>query len=457
MPPVRRLGLIALVLVACLPADAVAHDTYVDHTDGADTGNDCRHKSNPCATIGRGISQAGDGDTIYVGGDPDPFTVPHDLGDGKSLVKKNYSDDPGVDTSGSATIDTGSDPDPAITVDSKAGRLKGFTIRSQTLPLQINAPVTVSKNRFDESAALDEEVNLSCCGTGKVKLDHNTFVDPTPLTGSGDMQRAILDFWRGASTISHNEFVDFYKALDIEALTGDVTIEDNEFSGAHGVDGFGADSIAVISAGKVSVVENELRDPDLSVGSHSVTGISLLTKGTVSRNRVSGYHVGLAVSEVSGRTEMESDAVVIPDADAYGALISDYDDPDPGTDLDASNLTIWGPGEAIELQKVQIKLDSSILGGEGIVTFYGDNDCSIKYSRGPEKGGGDSGCKDFDTTKGPGLKNDDIHLEHSSPMIDEGNKDDPGKHAKDVDGDKRAIACGKGKPRRDIGADEFDC
>lgn len=47
-------------------------------------------------------------------------------------------------------------------------------------------------------------------------------------------------------------------------------------------------------------------------------------------------------------------------------------------------------------------------------------------------------------------------------MIDKGNPHDPPQGTKDIDGDKRALDgpdggdC-NGSPRRDIGADEFDC
>ena len=112
----RRLARIAaLVGALVLPGSALAHDTYVDRTDGTDSGNNCKNETNPCFSLTAGINNAGEGDTVFVGGDPAVYETPHVLGDKKSIVHENFSTKPSVDTSGKAIIDTGSSPSPRST------------------------------------------------------------------------------------------------------------------------------------------------------------------------------------------------------------------------------------------------------------------------------------------------------------------------------------------------------
>jgi hypothetical protein len=77
---VRYLGLgliliLSILLVAALlwglqqgaRVQAQSATLYVDGTGGGDTGNDCLDPGAPCATLGRAISQAGEGDTVLIG------------------------------------------------------------------------------------------------------------------------------------------------------------------------------------------------------------------------------------------------------------------------------------------------------------------------------------------------------------------------------------------------------
>jgi Right handed beta helix region len=444
----------ALALAA--PTSALGHDAYVDQATGADASNDCSHKSNPCKNIVHGIDQAGDNDTVFVAGGS-TYTGSFTLQDGKSLVHKNFGD-----ASGKAILDNGSGTDPDIDVPSLvaggfagAGRVKGFTIRSEDIPIAAAAKVTIEHNRFDEDAEIPSEVEIAPDTSGAVKITKNTFADPTPLTGSGDQQFGIDDRSPKKVTISANDFRDLYEPVFVDGPGSRVTIDGNLFAGTHAISGHAPASVFIFDAKKGTVTDNRLRNPDESL--LQTSGIVMDVPGSISRNLVVGSSGGISVDDTSKAVTLDSDAIVMPTGSATGLQVSDYDTPDAGLDANASNLTIWGPGEAIELQKTQIHLDSSILGGSGIKTFYSHDKCKITHSRGPHKGSGDHGCKDFQTKANPKLKSDDYHLKGSSPMIDAGNKHKPPHGAKDIDGDRRAIACGHGTARRDIGADEVKC
>jgi Right handed beta helix region len=461
----RRLAIAAVLAVTvAAPARALAHDTYVDRSDGSDGGgtNDCSHKATPCATLGRGISQAGNGDTVFVGGDPAPFTVPQSLGDKKSIVHRNFSTRPSVDTSGKTVIDTGAAASPALTVASQAGRIKGLTIRSETLPLKIEAKVDVTGDRFDEEAQIDEEIDVVSLSPDELRgwtIEHSTFVDPTPLTGIGAEQAGITQEanQQVGLTIANNRFTDFQVA--IHALGEAVFAHDNTITGTHSANGSG-EGILLTGDDRAVVAHNVLRDPDISSG--SVEGVVASQHASFSRNRISGYQIGVRISDVAGQTDFSDDVFT---GNAYEAILVSDSAPDSGkADAVLSNETLWDPGASqgeLDLVDVDVKVDSTLIGAAGIDDFGDSSTCSIKFSRGPTKATGGDGCAHFQTTKSPKLESDHYHLKPGSPMIDAGNKQKPPRHAKkDIDGDKRVLDgtgnC-NGKKRRDIGADEFRC
>lgn len=227
----RFMGMLVAALAMAAPASAFAHDTYVDHTDGSGGTNDCKHKSDPCSLLTKGIENAGHGDTVFIGGDPLLYETPHTLDDGKSMVRKDFSKT--LDTSGKAVIDTGSDSAPAIEVTGKAGQIKGLLIRSDTLPLRIQAGVKVVDDKFVEDAALDESILITSATTGKVTIKDSTLRDQTPLTGSGDEQDGISDASSGSVKILHNDFEDLYQSIVVSGPQGTVKIDNNDLTGTH--------------------------------------------------------------------------------------------------------------------------------------------------------------------------------------------------------------------------------
>src|SRR4051794_31247575 len=194
-----RPALAAVVLALAVPGVAMAHDTYVDRSDGDDGGgtNDCSAKGHPCATLGRGIDQAGTGDTVFVGGDPTPFTVPKDLGDGKSIVHKDFSKKHSVDTSGKTVLDTGAASSPALEIVSDAGRVKGLTIRSlATYAVQVDGAARIIHDRFDEEGTHAADIGI-LGGSAPVEVTHDKFKDSTPLTGNSEGRIGVVSSGTG--------------------------------------------------------------------------------------------------------------------------------------------------------------------------------------------------------------------------------------------------------------------
>jgi hypothetical protein len=447
----RRLGIAAVLTGAlALPGSALAHNTYVDRTDGTGGTNDCKDKSNPCLSLTKGITNAGHEDTVFVGGDPHVYESPHTLDNGKSLVHKDFSTKHSVDTSGKAIIDTGNDPDPALTISGSAGVVKGFTIRSETLPLSVQGAVTVKDNRLDEDAQIVQDMVLG--SHGLVKILDNTFRDPTPLTGSGDDQMALHLVGSGKRVVSGNFFRDFQAGIYAESA-GNVKISHNEFQGNHPAGSDSGVGLVALGSAAPDIVGNLFHAP---YGGPTTNGIVLQSGGTIERDRIWGYDTGVVLQDTPQPTKLDSVAITTPYAGAPGLRALDTGPLDQGVgDAKATNLTISGQGNLILLLETKLTLDSSILDGGGVGGTGGT--CTIKFSRGPTKTSGGNGCAHFQTTKGPKLEPDNQHLKPGSPMIDAGNKHKPPHGAKDFDGDKRAIACGHGKARRDIGADEVKC
>jgi hypothetical protein len=452
----RHAAAAILVGALALPGSAVAHDTYVDRSDGTGGANDCTDKSDPCFSLTTGIANAGHRDTVFVGGDPAVYESPHTLDDRKSLVHKDFSKKASVDTSGDAVLDPGSNASPALSISGRAGTVKGFTIRSETLPVAINGSVTISHDRFDEDQQIPEEIAIGGAMVAFPRIVHSTFIDPTPLTGGGSEQSGIYyePGTGGGPEIVDNKFKDLQVA--IRALgAGPVEITRNDISGTHSANGLG-EGIRADGPVRTEIEGNVLHDADISAG--TVDGIEVLSNSDLSRNRVSDYQTGVYVSNVAERTDFESDAYM---NNAFSGVQVSESSSDPKTDAELTNETFWNPtasqGE-LELVDVQVDVNSTIIGPTGIDDFLTTSTCDVKFSRGPSKQSGGDGCKDFKTKRNPRLKSDHYHLKPGSPMIDAGDPSDFHLRAIDIDGNPRWLDghC-HGRGRRDIGADEFKC
>jgi hypothetical protein len=446
-----------------LSSSAQAHNAYVDGEAGADSGNDCSQKASPCRTIVRGLGQAGAGDKVFV--QPGHiYTASIVLQDRKSLIAKDFAG-----TGGVAVLDNGNAGDPDILNPSvapvghvaEAGKVKGFFIASESLPVEINAGMTLAHNEIADADPL--EANVSVGAAADATISHNVINDPTPASNDpSDQQTAIAVPSTGTVEIVGNTITHFWNGIEASGAGAHLTIERNTVTGTHEVDNYAGNAIlAREGVAKAQITDNLVADPDLALDNGIVDGIVLLTNGSIDGNFVGkGFGQGIAVNNASKPVSMKGD-VVLTAADDYGLNVID-DTHDDAADAKIVNTTVWGAGIPLEIAKVKVTFDSSILGNkQKVETFYGSNHCSISHSRGPVKSSGNSGCNDFQTKSNPKFKSDGYHLKGSSPMIDRGNPDSPGKHAKDIDGDKRALAgnCGHkhAKKRRDIGADEFKC
>lgn len=179
----------------------------------------------------------------------------------------------------------------------------------------------------------------------------------------------------------------------------------------------------------------------------------------MSRNLVRGFGAGIRVTDVAGLTRLDNDVIDAP-SDGVGIKLSDTGGDDPNvSDAKATNLSIVGDGEWLGGTQASLTLDSSIVDTAGGAS---GTDCTITFSRGNTKTPGGDGCSHFQTKADPKFGADGYHLKSSSPMIDKGAPAKPPKGSKDIDGGKRALDgpdggdC-HGKPRRDMGADEFKC
>jgi hypothetical protein len=435
----------AAALALALPASALAQDTYVDRSDGHDAGNGCRHRANPCATIGRGVTKAGPGDIVFVGGDRAAYTEPLELGERKSIVHRDFSRKRSIDTSGRAVIDTGSVA--AIQVISEAGRIKGLTVRSESRAIQLTEPATITGNRFDDpDAPFDVFVAPTAIAT---KIVDNTFVDPDPATAAQGVDAQLGALPR----IRDNEFDDVAQAINVT----DGFISGNDIAGTPR-SGFG---IRILDGVGARLTANRLHNPSLS-GPGIARGVFTDVPTQFERNLISGYDEGVRVEDDPGPVTFDGDAIL--NSQLIGLTLNDTGADDPGVgDATATNITLTGSQGFFDggLTAAVFTIDSSIVGDGGLGAFGGGT-CVITHSRGPTQTPGGNGCDDYQTIASPRLKADGYHLKASSPMIDQGNPAEPEKGAKDIDGDKRALPgpdggnC-RGQARRDIGADEFRC
>jgi parallel beta helix pectate lyase-like protein len=430
-------GLLTLAALA-VPASALAADRYVDQGTGHDGSNDCSDPANPCKTVLRGISQAGSGETIFVNGGH-TYKANLTLDGGKSLVHKDFAG-----SGGKAILDGGTDTSNfELTISNAAGKVSGFTIRGDGGPLKAGGPVKITHDVFDDPSQFEQEIRVD--SSGKVVIDHDTFIDPTPSTDPNDFQEGVSG-GPGRLVAERSSFTGFSEAIGTSA-SGTAKITHDDISGTHGQTTF---ANKAIGAAHATVAYNYIHDP----GALTSDGVDASDDVDIKGNYIEAAGAeGVAGFSDGAKVTLEDDVITGGTSALY---ISGT-----GAHFKATNVTLLGGAfGAIVNDGTHLKLDSSIVGTGGIKAF-GSGSCAISYSRGPVKHSGGSGCKEFSTTKDPKFKADGFHLKGSSPLIDRGNPHKPPKHAKDIDGDKRALAgdCGAAhaKKRRDIGADEFKC
>ena len=455
---IAAVGAAAAIAMVGTPPVASAHDTYVDHSDGSNDSAQCRRTS-PCATISRALSKAGGGDTTFVGGDPVAFTTPVTLGNGKSLVHRDFSTDAAIDTSGPVFIDSGSDPRPAITVASNAGVIRDLFINSASTALEIQASVTVTLNKFLEDDAMTGPViDIAPDAHGKAAIKRNSIYDDTPVQNV--TQVGISNRSTTAPLIFRNTLVDFTTAISTK---GRPTIRDNFIRGTHPGASFSGDGIIVRRGSRATLSGNQLYDPNTS--GNPVRGILLLADARLENNQVLDYDLGIQLDDTPHPVDLTGDLIrTIAGGSSRGLFALDSTDSPGVSDPHATNLTIVGPGDQIALDSVRLRLDSGIVGDTpgSSMSLSGASTCKITYSRGPVTGNSVDGCSNFQTKKDPLFEADGYHLTAASPLIDKGKPDAPPRHAKDIDGDRRALDgpdggnC-DGARRRDIGADEYAC
>jgi len=458
---IRHCGWTGVVAGACLllplvfpsSGEARGHGiAYVNQGTGHDSGNDCADQANPCRTIVRGINQAGSSGEIVVAGGY-TYTGSIDLGDGQLLLHQNFGG-----ASGPAILDNTGKGQPDITVSSKANGARGFTIRSDTLPVEMHAGAAFIDDVFDTPAFVPEAILIGPDSTSHAIVKDSTFLDPTPNPTSTERQFGVVDESPAPVKIKNNEFKDLFAPIEANTILGFVRIDRNTIKRVHPVSGNLGAAIYVKNAATAVVSRNVVRK---GPATDQVAGIILDAEGAAYQNLVDGYGTGIAVDDTTDVPIVSDDAVLVPNAHSTGIQVSDYSAPDPQMDAKLFNVTVWGPGEAVQLQKAQIKVDASILGGQGIKAFYGGDKCKIRHSRGPKAKDTADGCKHFSTTANPKLKADGYHLKGASPMIDAGLDNEVFTHEKDIDGQKRDQAgdCGARHPvkRVDIGADEYQC
>ena len=452
-------GIVALAVTLCCCPSAFAADTYVDRSDGNDQsgGNDCHSKQKPCQSLLTAIATAGPGDTVFVGGDPQAYTTVDTLTNGKSLVGDDFSTKHSVDTSGKAILDAGAAVQPTLKVTGVAGTVKNLTIRSQTTPLSIQGTVTVTKNRFDEAAQIDQDVVVGASSGTTVKIKDNKFTDPTPLAGAGHDQTALHLAGAAKRVVSKNTFRNFQEGINVDTGGGAVTISKNDISGIHSAESIGL-GVFVLGAANPKIVGNRLH---AQMGNGIVNGIQVLSDATITRNRILDLYIGVQLKNTPGAVDLDGDAIRTIDNGIGLFSVDDGGNQAHVGDANVTGTTIAGDGDQVTLEQTHLKMDSSVLAAtsSGFVMSLSSATCDITFSRGGSTGPAADGCT-FQTKKDPKFKPDGLHLKASSPMIDEGNTAKPPKGEKDIDGDKRALDgtgnC-KGKKRRDIGADEFKC
>lgn len=439
--------LIALTgLLLAAPVSAFAADTYVDQAAGNDA-NTCLSPGDACLRIVPAVNKSGPGDTVHVADPAAPTTYAESvsLTQGRSLVAE--SADPGE-----TIIGTLATPAALQVQASGAGTIEGFTIRAGQQPAWLHGPAVLDGNVFDQSTPPTGSNNADIrveAGAGAAEVTNNTFTDTVQ-----DAQAAILTSATGSPLIEGNTISGFNVGIFAFAGSGGTPqLVDNDVSGTHSVGATGVGILVRNQDAKVSrnFVHGAAAGITRGIAISEFNGVAE-TAAELSRNRVIGHQIGIAVTDTDGAVTLDSDVVAKSTVDGLNATDQLTNG---GGDVTATNVTLYDSTVDAHVSSAHIELDSSIV--ESPIASSFSATCNITFSRGPTTSG--NACQSFQTQADPMFVNpgaDDYHLQAGSPMIDAGNTPPPPDGTVDLDGDPRVLDGNNSCPdRRDIGADEF--
>ncbi len=264
-----------------------------------------RTRSTPCLTIAAALSQSGANDTTFVA--DGTYNESVTLSDEKSLVSLDSTDPKPI-------IDNGSLPGAAVKVDSSdtAAAVSGFTIRSESQPMDVGGGVDIHDNVFDALNPSDGfDIRLGTAGS--VTIHDNVFVDPD----ASGAQIGIKIEGAPSPVISGNTFTDL--SAGVIAISGDPRISNSQFSGARplppdpGIGDIPAADVIVVG-GTPTIVGNTFGAP--AQGPSAGVFVENLpfpgadsTGATLSRNRISGMDVGVQVVDTDLPVTLSNDLI----------------------------------------------------------------------------------------------------------------------------------------------------
>ncbi len=448
---------LATVAIWLVPAaTALATDRYVDD-QGAGM-SPCTTVTNPCAQISTAIGASSSGDVIHVGGTATNYAGNLSLPNGVSLIKDSFASGPGIVTTGTATINTTANTNPAVTVaaGTAARTISGFTLRGGNLGGNASVVVadntsnlTISGNVFDDNSA-SVASHLRFNGGGTMHINGNSFVGE-----DDDVVRRGIAYGAdesGSIEIGGNSISDLFYPIQISGPTPPATtvdIHDNQITdvyddGAGGAIPFGMDLSRVTG----QITDNVITQiPGQPSGGGTLTFTGTPATGTplqVARNQVYGF---ASYSQFSG------DELVVLTDDVFG---------NNGVGLGLFNTTATATGITatggsgigeIYVSTANLTLDSSIVGPLGVALTIGST-CSSTFSAttDPTPSCGLAGGANPMFANAAG---NDFSLLQGSSLIDAGNPAAPAAGETDVLGANRAVPALTCTERRDIGAHEF--